>query len=158
MDDYRFCVKASLDILKTLREEMTNDCINLQPDIKTGLHKSGENEKTVRSLYFQKYIVIWLDSHWKTIREKLINDTDHSIDERRRMIVLFAEHFKEMLTKCMHTEVFSKELIPDLLKIHLVAINEILKSNDKVEEQLESLSAETVKHKEQFDRLIKELK
>ena len=61
MDDYRFCVEILLDILKKRREKLTNDSINLHSNIKTGLHKSDEYDDTVRSLYFQKYSVSWLD-------------------------------------------------------------------------------------------------
>ena len=158
MDDYRFCVEILLDILKKRRKELTNDSINLHPNIKTGLHKSDEYDDTVRSLYFQKYSVRWLDSHWKALQEKLDRDTEHSINEKRRIIAFFAKYFKNLFGKCMNTQIFSKELIPDLLKIEMAGIDEILKNADKADEKLESLSAEMVKHEDLFRQKLKELK
>ena len=58
----------------------------------------------------------------------------------------------------MNTQIFSKELIPDLLKIEMAGIDEILKNADKADEKLESLSAEMVKHEDLFRQKLKELK
>lgn len=158
MDDYRYCIKVSLAILEELRNKLTDDSIHLAPDIRTALHKSGDNQRSVRDLYFLRYCVSWLDSHWKLVQRKLNEDTKHSIDEKRKMIQLFAEHFKDLLGKCLNTEIFFAEIIPSILETQNAAIDEMLKSAEKNDENFRRLYSEMAKHEEWFERKIKEQK
>ncbi len=65
--DYRFCVKASLQVMKEQREKICDDS-RYNHLIYSGLHETNEELQT---LYFQYYLIEWLDNHWSKMQEIL---------------------------------------------------------------------------------------
>lgn len=153
-NDYRFCVKASLQILQKEREKLCCDSVEHNPMIYSGLHEF--ESETLRKLYFQAYLVEWIDSHWETMDEVLERHREYSVNERRCMSVFFAEYFSQLISDCDNSGLLSKLAIPGLLKTKRKALGNMIETSDKWQENSARLKAERKKHKEQFAKLIEE--
>lgn len=153
-NEYRFCVRVSLQILQKEREKLCYDSTKHNPTIYSGLHEF--ESESLRKLYFQAYLVDWIDAHWDTMDEILDRHREYSVNERRCMNVFFAEYFSKLISECDSGGVLSKLAIPDLLKTKRKALANMIDTSDKWQENSARLKAERKKHREQFARLIEE--
>ena len=149
--NYRFCVKASLQVMKEQRKKIYDDSQSNHL-IYSGLHETNEELQT---LYFQYYLVEWLDSHWSRMQEILDNHPEYSIDQRRVFTLFYAEYFSRMMNSWMTTGVLSKMIIPDILQMQKETIQEMITLSEKWEQNSNKLKLLLKKHKEQFEYLIK---
>lgn len=149
--NYRFCVKASLQVMKEQRKKIYDDSQSNHL-IYSGLHETNEELQT---LYFQYYLVEWLDSHWSRMQEILDNHPEYSIDQRREFTLFYAEYFSRMMNSWMTTGVLSKMIIPDILQMQKETIQEMITLSEKWEQNSNKLKLLLKKHKEQFEYLIK---
>ena len=154
-NDYRFCVKASLQILRQECERLCRDSVDHQPMIYCGLHEFESSTK--RKLYFQAYLVEWIDDHWNEMTDILeMHKRDFSADENKYMTVFFAEYFSRLLDECSDKSALSKLAIPELLKAKRKSLLDMARMSDHWQENSDRLKAEKKKHREQFARLLLE--
>lgn len=149
--DYRFCVKASLQVMKEQRENIYYDSCNNHL-IYSGLHETNEK---MQSLYFQYYLIEWLDNHWSRMQEILESHPEYSIDQKKEFTLFYAEYFSNMMTSWASTGILSKLMIPNILQTQKEAIQEMLTFSEKWEQNSNKLKLLLKKHKEQFEYLIK---
>lgn len=149
--DYRFCVKASLQVMKEQRENIYYDSCNNYL-IYSGLHETNEE---LQSLYFQYYLIEWLDNHWNRMQKILESHPEYSIDQRREFTLFYAEYFSKIMTSWATTGVLSKMMIPDVLQTQKETIQEMIDFSEKWEQNSNTLKLLLKKHKEQFEHLIK---
>lgn len=149
--DYRFCVKASLQVMKEQCENIYYDSCNNYL-IYSGLHETNEE---LQSLYFQYYLIEWLDNHWNRMQKILESHPEYSIDQRREFTLFYAEYFSKIMTSWATTGVLSKMMIPDVLQTQKETIQEMIDFSEKWEQNSNTLKLLLKKHKEQFEHLIK---
>jgi len=153
-NDYRFTVKASLQIMREQREKLCSDCLDTGSGIYEGLHElKPEN----RCLYFQSYLTEWLDSHWECLDSVLGRHPEYTKDQQKQIILFFAEYFSKFLDDYDSSGIMSKLIIPDLLKAEQETLKDMIAINSKWEENLRKLKIEIKKHEEEFRKLISEL-
>lgn len=121
--------------------------------IYSGLHETNEELQT---LYFQYYLVEWLDNHWSRMQEILENHSEYSIDQKREFTLFYAEYFSKMMNSWVTTGVLSKMMIPDILQTQKETIQEMITFSEKWEQNSNKLKLLLKKHKEQFEYLIKQ--
>ena len=141
--DYRFCVKASLQVMKEQRENIYFDSCNNHL-IYSGLHETNEK---LQSLYFQYYLIEWLDSHWSRMQEILESHQEYSIDQKKEFTLFYAEYFSNMMTSWTMTGILSKLMIPNILQTQKEAIQEMLIFSEKWEQNSNKLKLLLKKHK-----------
>ncbi len=151
--DYKFCVRMSIQILQEQRQKLTEDSINLQAGIGLGLHMSDENQSFVQDLYFQQYCVSWMNQHWERMHIILDRYGKYTLEQRRDITIFFAEYFKAIFVDYGQVTPF---LIPNLLEIKKEAIDNLLKYTDKWEQNSNGLRRDLLKHKEQYQKMIRE--
>lgn len=150
--DYRFCVKASLQVMNEQRKRIYDDSRSNHL-IYSGLHETNEKLQT---LYFQYYLIGWLDEHWSRMQEILESHPEYSVDQRREFTLFYAEYFSKMMTSWATTGVLSKMMIPDVLQTQKETIQEMIDFSEKWEQDSNKLKLLLKKHKEQFEYLIKQ--
>ncbi len=150
--DYRFCVKASLQVMKLQRAKICNDSSNGQNHlIYSGLHETNED---LQNLYFQYYLVEWLDDHWSNIHLILEKHPEYSVDQKKNFTLFFAEYFSKMIDEVSLSGTLSKLAIPNLLKIQKDSIQELIQYSEKWEQNSNKLKLLLKKHREQFKILL----
>lgn len=153
--DYRFCVKASLQILREEREHLCYDSIEHNPTIYSGLHEFESASK--RKLYFQAYLIEWIDNHWNNMADIMQrHKAEYTMDARKYMTVFFANYLSMLIDECNNKGALSKLAIPEMLKTKRKALLDMTEMADKWQENSDRLKAEKKKHKEQFARLLAE--
>ena len=154
--DYRFCVKAALQILHKEREELCYDSIQHNPMIYSGLHEFESDSK--RQLYFQAYLIEWIDDHWNDMTDILEeHKKEFTVNENRQMAVFFAEYLSRLVDECADKGTLSKLAIPDLLKAKRKSLIDMAEMAEHWQENSDKLKAEKKKHKEQFARLLEQV-
>lgn len=148
--DYRFGVKASLQVMREQREKIYTDSM-YNYCIYNGLHETNEK---LQELYFQYYLVGWLSGHWSKMQEILDSHPEYSIDQKKQFTLFYAEYFSRMIALCATTGSLSKTMIPDTLQAQQDAIRELIMFSEKWEENSNKLKLLLKKQKEQFEHLI----
>ena len=149
--DYRFCVKASLQVMREQREKI---CVDSHSNycIYNGLHETNEK---LQELYFQYYLIEWLNNHWSRMQEILDNHPEYSIDQKKQFTLFYAQYFGKMMTLWAATDSLSKTMIPDVLQTQKEAIQELITFSEKWEENSNKLRLLLKKQKEQFEYLVR---
>ncbi|MCM1529133.1 MAG: hypothetical protein NC093_03970 [Alistipes sp.] len=148
--DYRFCIKASLQVMRKQRENIYADsCSNYL--IYSGLHETNEK---LQMLYFQYYLIEWLESHWGRMQDILDRHPEYTIDQKRDFTLFYAEYFSNMLDSWVLSGMLSKIMIPDILQSLKATVRELIIFSDKWEQNSNRLKLLLKKHKEQFEYLI----
>ncbi len=153
-ENYRFEVKASLQIMREQREALCSASLNTGSGIYLGFH---ELKPEIRHLYFQHYLTGWFDAHWSTLESVLDRHPEYSKDQQKLIILFFAEFFTEFLENYDSSGIMAKVMIPDLLKSEQETLKELLEANNKWEENFNKIKIEIKKHDEEFRRLIQQL-
>ena len=153
-EDYRFCVKAALQIMREQRKKLYDDCMQYEPTIYSGLHTSESD--SVRSLYFQAYFVEWLNMHWETMFEILKRHNEYTINQRKEMTLFFAEYLSAFISECSEKGLMSRLAIPELLKAQKNQLNEMILFSSKWEQSSNRIHVQMKKGKEQYLKLIQE--
>lgn len=148
--DYRFCVKASLQVMEEQREKIYNDSCN-NDLIYSGLHETNEK---LQSLYFQYYLIEWLDGHWSKMQEILDRHTEYGIDQKKEFTLFYAEYFSGMMNSWTKTGLLSKMMIPDVLQTQKEIIQNLIDLSEKWEQNSNKLKILLIKNKEQFKKII----
>lgn len=153
--DYRFCVRMSLQILQEMRAKLRETTEILPNDIRIALHTTGEYEKSRQQLYFEKYYIQWLNKHWSMMCEILEQHTEYSIEQRKDITIFFASYFKNFFEQSCKTQSFSHAIIPNILDIKGKSIEKMIECSDKWEENSKELRADEAVWKEKYDELLK---
>ena len=153
-NDYRFCTKVSLQVMQQLRENLCQDCIQLDPKIQSGLHSS--DSPSTGKLYFQYYFVEWLNCHWEAMLKILEKYPDISLDSKRQVELFFASYFSKMISSFENNSILSDLAIPELLSEKKKQIEQLLSCSEKWEKNINILCAQKRKNNEQFQKLIQE--
>ena len=154
--DYRKCVSLSLDIMKQQRERLFKDTLDHHSVIFSGLHEY--RSKSTRELYFQEYIIEWMNDHWGSLNEYLKKyKKEMTINEQRDITLFFAEYFSVLLDDEDISHNMSCEVMHEMMKIKQAAISEMISYSDKWEEKNNKLNVDLKKNKEQFERMLTEL-
>lgn len=155
--DYMLCTNMSLQILKEQREKLLNDSISIAPYIRIGLHKSDDNEKSIRHLYFEQHCVQWLDEHWNCMFE-IIEKQNYCKDLKQKFTLFFAEIFSGLYEQyCGNTPIFTKMVMPEIIKVKKECLQIIIDFDERWEEKSLSLLVDKEKRKEQYRKKIEEL-
>lgn len=152
--DYRFCVKASLQVMKDRRKQLCNDTLQYNSIVYNGLHDS---KPEIQKLYFQYYLVQWFNSHWDYMEKILTQHKEYTRDQRKQMILFFAEYFSTILNHYDSSGVMAKLMIPNLLQVQKENLKEMLALNEKWMENSNKIKVEIKKQDEEFRRVITEL-
>lgn len=152
----RFCVQASLHTLSEQRRKICDDSKNKSLGIFLGLHESNDVE---RSLYFEKYIVIWLDEHWNRFRD-ICNDNSLNYSEsyQKQFVLFFAGYYSKYMLQLENEYYFTNLMIPDILKIKIEQLDTLLNVAEKHNEKFNELLLASKKHSEWYNKKIEELK
>lgn len=150
--DYRFCTKASLQVMQIGRQKIYEDMLNREYIIYRGLH---ELDAKRRLLYFQYYIVIWLEEHWGNMQKILAGHPEYSVDQRKQITLFWAKYYGKMIDDWQVSGVLSKMILPDLLKAQKEGIEELIRFSEEWESRSNKLKLLLAKHKEQFEVLIR---
>lgn len=154
-ENYRFCVKAALQVMQEQRQKLYEDCMQYEPTIYNGLHTS--NSDSVRRLYFQMYFVDWLNQHWENMTEIFNRHPEYITIQKQEMTLFFAEYFSKFISECSKKGLMSKLAIPELLKVQKSQLKEMILSSDKWEQNSNRLRVQMKKNKEQYINLVKEM-
>lgn len=153
--DYRFCVNASLQVMKEQREQICKDSSEGQNHlIYRGLHEINEK---LQNLYFQYYLVEWLNDHWRSMQSILENHPEYSLDQRKSFTLFYAEYFGRMIDSISSSGTLSNLMIPNILQQQKESIEEMLLYSEKWEQNCNKLKLLLIKQREQFERLINQL-
>ncbi|MDE6034797.1 MAG: hypothetical protein K2G36_02690 [Ruminococcus sp.] len=153
-ENYRFCVNSALQIMQEQRKKLFNDCIHSDPTIYNGLH-SSESPALCR-LYFQAYFVEWVGMHWETMFEILKRHSEYSAEQRRKMILFFAEYLSELISECSQKGLLANLAVPELLKVQKKQLKEMIQFSGKWEHNSNKLRVQMKKGHEQYMKLIRE--
>lgn len=150
----KFSMAASLQILKEQREALYNDT-ETSVDIHSGLY---EEAPSVRSLYFQSYLVDWIGRHWGEIQNVLAAHEEYSNDEKRKITLFFAEYLLAFISKCNSRGTLSKIIIPEMLQNEKSILDEMLKISGEWEENSDRLKLQAKRNAMLFKKKIAEMK
>ena len=153
-ENYKFEVKASLQIMREQRDALRSACLNTGSGIYFGLH---ELKPEVRNLYFQHYLTGWMDAHWTMLESVLDRHPEYSKDQQKLIILFFAKYFSEFLENYDSSGIMAKIMIPDVLKSTQEFLKDMLEANNIWEENFNKIKIEIKKHDEEFRRLIQQL-
>lgn len=151
-DNYRFCTRLSLQIMRDQRERICWDSIQKDVDLYTALH---EMDPHVRHLRFQYYIVKWFDGHWSSLQSLLEHHPEYTIDQRKQITLFFAKRFAGLLDKLSESATMIDLGIPDLLKVRRDILREMIEMTEKWEKSSDEFRLQMKKHEEQYKTLIK---
>lgn len=155
--DYRSCAEISLKVLEKEREKLCADSSNAHNSmIYSGLHEFESDEK--RDLYFQAYIVGWLDAHWNEMVKILDSHNEYKIYERKAITLFFAKYLEILVENCSKTEILADLIVSDILKMKRKILLEMIEISEKWQEYNEQLKAENKKNREKFKRRINQIK
>lgn len=149
--DYRFCVKASLQVMKEQRNMICKDSASGKIQIYKGLH---ETDSKRRELFFQYYLIEWLEAHWNGMQKILSDHPEYTKDQKKEFTLFYAEYFKQMLDSWVTSGALSKLVIPELLKALKSSVQELIQFSDKWEQNSQKLKLLLIKHREQFEKVI----
>lgn len=150
-DNYRFCTKLSLQIMRDQRERMGQDSVEKDIDLYMALH---ETNPQVRNLRFQYYTVKWFDGHWSALQSLMEQHPEHTVDQRKQMTLFFAERFAGLLDRLAESGTMSNLGIPDLLKVRKDILREMITISEKWERNSNEFCLQMKKHEEQYKVLI----
>ncbi len=151
-DNYRFCTRLSLQIMRDQRERICQDSIQKDVDLYTALH---EMDPRVRHLRFQYYIVKWFDGHWNRLQYLLEHHSEYTIDQRKQITIFFAKKFTGLLDGLSGSSIMVGLGCPDLLKARRDILREMIEMTEKWEKYNNELRLQMKKHEEQYKALIK---
>lgn len=149
--DYRFCIKASLQVMSEGRQKICYDTFNREYLIYMGLY---ESDPVKQDLYFQYYEIKWLEQHWINMQTILEKHMEYSKDQRRQMILFFAKNYSEMIDKWKNSGQLSNLIIPNILQELENAIQELLHFSENCDKNMNKLKLMLQKSKKQFEELI----
>lgn len=149
--DYRFCVKLSMQIMREQREKLCHDSIEHDVTLYTALHETNDS---TRALRFQYYVVKWFDEHWNALCVLLERHPEYTIDQKKQMTLFFSSYFSKLLNKLGTTETLANLCIPDLLTLRKAILNELIAVSDKWEKNSDKLRLQMKKHEEQYIAMI----
>lgn len=150
-DNYRFCIRLSLQIMRDQRERICQDSIQKDVDLYTALHEMNSH---VRNLRFQYYIVKWFDGHWSSLQSFLEHHQEYTVDQKKQITLFFAKKFAGLLDKLSKSKTMADLGIPDLLKVRRDILREMIKITEKWEKNSKELRLQMKKHEEQYRVLI----
>jgi len=150
-DNYRFCTKLSLQIMRDQRERMGRDSIEKDVDLYMALYESDPH---VRNLRFQYYIVKWFDGHWSALQSLLERHSEYTVDQRKQVTLFFAKRFAGLLDKLSESVTLVDLGIPDLLKVRRKILREMIEMTEKWEKNSDEFRLQMKKHEEQYRALI----
>ena len=147
----------TLFTLKEARENLVQDFIKENPEI---YHPMFQYEKSNEQMMLakEKYILIWLDSHWNLI-ETFFKNQEIESTTQNEVRYRFAGVFLRLLEK------FDKDrrdraspLAIRLLKEKVNTLEQLLNLGDKHENRINKLRYDADRHKSIFERKLAELK
>lgn len=151
-NDYRFSVNASLQIMRESRQRLVDDTLNKNNIIYQGLH---DMDTSRQKLYFQYYITEWLLKHWNDLQDILNRHKEYTVDQKKQIVLFFAEKYGDMIDRCQNSGVMAKLAIPKMLEEQKGALREMLSYSDRWEAKSNELRLMIKKNKEQFEHLLK---
>ncbi|MDE6708163.1 MAG: hypothetical protein K2K06_09040, partial [Oscillospiraceae bacterium] len=145
-NNYRFEVKASLQIMREQRNALCSSSLDTGSKIYLGLH---ELKSEIRSLYFQYYLTEWFDAHWSTLESVLDRHLEYTKDQQKLVKLFFAEFFVKFLENYDSSGIMAKIMIPDLLKSELETLKDLIELDGKFEDNYNKIKIEIKKHDEE---------
>jgi hypothetical protein len=98
--------------------------------------------------------VKWLNHHWE-IFDANITSSGLKENDRKIMLLFFAEYFSDMIKECGSEGLLSKLIIPKLLENKIQVLNELINSAEEFRFAMNKLKLDNKKHDEQFNAFIK---
>lgn len=147
-----FIMNSALKILKEQREMICDDTLKHDPMIYNGLHEFESD--SLRNIFFQAYIVDWLDSHWGNIKLKLNNNSEYSLDEKKKMTLFFSNYFSGLIDEYKISSYISTLIIPYILEEESKILEELIIFENEWQISLDKLSVCRKKNRERFKKII----
>lgn len=147
----QFCTVMSLQVMKEQRKKLCQDTLNKEPDLYIGLYHEDSSH---RNLFLQYYLLCWFDNHWNTMLDLLERHPEFSNDEKKAMILHYAEYFAKMLDMMAESGELAKLAIPELLRLQKASIAELISLSNQWERKTNELRLLFVQHREQFKRML----
>lgn len=153
--NYKLWYNLVLQVLEEQRMQICKDSCEREYNIYSGVH--SENPK--RSLHFDCYVMTWLDQHWNKFSDLMDKHKESFPNyDWHKCHKIFAKNFKEMLIGEENLTSFSNgELISELLKTKERSLHELIEVSNRYDENFNSLKLEATKHKDIFEKKLKEL-
>lgn len=147
----------TLFTLKEARENLAQDFIIENPEIYDPMFKYEKSNEQMM-LAKEKYIMIWLDSHWNLI-ETLLKNQEIESTIQNEVRYRFAEVFLSLLEKFdADGRNQASPLAIRLLKEKIDNLEKLLNLGDKHENRINKLRYDAHRHKIIFERKFAELK
>lgn len=150
-ENYRFCTRLSLQIMREQRECLCHDSTQHGVALYTALH---ETNPQVRHLRFQYYLVDWFDNHWNNLRSLLDRHPEYTVDQKKQITLFFAERFVGLLDMMSESVSMADLCIPDLLSIRKTILKKMIETSEKWEKKSDEFCLQNKKCEEQFKALI----
>lgn len=151
--DYKACVLLSLQVMQGQRRKLLKDSKEHYSTIYSGLHESGSD--STRNLYFEKYEMEWLDSHWNAFTALLKQrENNYTKKEQKEITVFFAEYFSKLMSELENASAAVKVAAQELIRSNQQAIKNMIMFSESWEERSNQLVVSSKKHKEHFKRLL----
>ncbi len=153
--DYRYCINESLKIMREQRKKICDDTINGDATIYSGLH-TPEQDSKLRNLYFELYILNWIDSHWIYMQNQLNRHNEYTINQKKEMTLFFAKYLSVFIKDIEISGNLSKLSIPFFLKAKIKTLNDLIQHSSKWEKNCQELRLLMKKQQEHFKKQITE--
>ena len=149
--DYRYYANESLKIMKEQRKQICNDTINCEVNIYSGLHTviQSESDKILRNLYFELYILNWLDSHWNYMQNELNNHNEYTTIQKKEITLFFTKYLIVFL-KDIKASGNVPLSMPVFLKSKIESLRNLIRYNSNWEKNLQEIKLLIKKQQEQF--------
>lgn len=147
----QFCTVMSLQVMKEQRRKLCQDTLNKDPELYMGLYQADSSQ---RNLFLQYYLLCWFDNHWNTMLDLLDRYPEFSNDEKKAMILHYAEYFAKMLDMMSESGGLAKLAIPNLLRLQKESIAELISLSSQWERKNNELKLLFIQHREQFKRML----
>ena len=148
-EDYRKNVKVALKIMQLQRAALHHDVMRHYSVLYNGLHELDSQK--VRTLYFDAYLLEWIDQHWEKLAKNVQNC---SRKDQREMITFFASYFSELMQITIGKASYAAA--PELLKAQLASISQLIELTDEWDERNNQLQVNLKKHKYHYKKLIEQ--
>ena len=150
--------ELSLSIMHDMRKKLISNMLEKEPEIYLGLHTSDND--SVRKLYYDKYLLTWLDDHWTQL-EEFIKEVygGHNIHEKevKNLKEYFITYFKEFNESMGRTTSRGTYMLSEI-KVKIEAFNEMIGLNDVWDKNLGKLRVDRKKHEEEYKRMVEKFK
>ena len=144
----------TLGVLKRQRQKLWDDCLKGDYEL---MHELRRESSEIRKLYYERYRLMWIDTHWNEITD-FSSERMLSARDKNAMYLYFADSFKPFVEQLSSLGGDYTEYLSSLLKNQIRSIDALLDMVDHMEERMNELRNLHEVDRIQFDKKIRQLK